>query len=101
MNRPGPATRAIQVLVVSSRGRATRQGAEVRVYASGTRTLLGTRLVDTGSGYDAQNDLPVHIGVSATATVDIEVTLIRSGRPITRRAGVMVDAPTAVEIRTK
>ena len=61
------------VRVVDSLGHATRAGAEVRVYAAGTRRLLGTRLVDSGSGYNAQNDLPVHFGIPGGGRVDVEV----------------------------
>jgi hypothetical protein len=45
------ARRSIQVHVVDEHGRHTRAGSEVRVYAPGTRTVLGARLVDTGGGY--------------------------------------------------
>jgi hypothetical protein len=82
------ARRSLLVRVVNAAGRAVRAGAEVRVYAAGTRTLLGTRLVDSGSGYNAQNDLPVHIGLRTADRVDVEVTLPRPGRPVTRVAGV-------------
>ena len=46
----------------------------MRVYARGTRRLLGARLVDSGSGYNAQNDMPVHLSVPANTRIDIEVT---------------------------
>ena len=55
--------RAIHVRVVDGRGRATRAGAEIRVFAAGTRRLLAARLVDSGSGYNAQSDGPIHIGL--------------------------------------
>jgi hypothetical protein len=51
------AARGLHVRVVDGRGRATRAGAEVRVFAAGTSRLVGARLVDSGSGYDAQNDI--------------------------------------------
>ena len=41
---------------------------------AGTRRLLGTRLVDSGSGYNAQSDLPVHFGLGSIVKVDVEVT---------------------------
>ncbi|MDP2959522.1 MAG: ASPIC/UnbV domain-containing protein, partial [Longimicrobiales bacterium] len=63
--------------------------AEVRVYAAGTFEPLGSGLVDTGSGYDAQNDLPLHFGLPGAAPVDVEVTLVGRGRRIpTRVPGV-------------
>jgi imidazolonepropionase-like amidohydrolase len=67
------ASRSMSVRVVDANGRATLAGAEVHVFAAGTRRLLGTRLVDTGSGYNAQNDAPVHFGLPSTGPVDIEV----------------------------
>ena len=42
-------------------GHYTKAGSEVRVFAAGTRTLLGTRIVDTGSGYCSQNAMPVQL----------------------------------------
>jgi len=70
---PADAARSLFVRVLDANGRATRAGAEVRVYAAGTRRLLGTRLVDTGSGYDSQNDMPVHFGIPTAGRVDVEV----------------------------
>jgi hypothetical protein len=83
------AKRSIQIAVVDARGRATRAGSEVRAYAAGTRTLLGTGLVDTGSGYCSQNVMPVHIGLPSAGKIDLEVTTMsRTGRKITRVSGV-------------
>ncbi len=83
---PGATRRSLAVRVVDPRGRATRAGAEVRVYAAGTRRLLGTRLVDTGSGYDAQSDLPVHVGLGDVRRVDVEVTWPNGARRVVTRA---------------
>jgi len=81
--------RGLNVLVLDSRGRYTRAGSEVRAYQAGTRTLLGTAMVDTGSGYCSQNMAPIHLGFATTDPVDIEVTtLTTSGRKVTRVAGV-------------
>ncbi len=74
------ARRALFVKVVDARGRATRAGAEVRVYTAGTRTLLGTQLMDTGSGYNSQNDMPVHFGLPGVQRVDVEVIWPARGR---------------------
>ncbi|MDP2053297.1 MAG: CRTAC1 family protein [Acidobacteriota bacterium] len=77
------AARGLHVRVVDSRGRATLPGAEVRVYAAGTTRLVGARLVDTGSGYDAQNDMPVHVGVPAgVSRVDVQVIAPRNGQRV-------------------
>ena len=57
--------RSLSVRVLDPKGYALRAGAEVRIDAAGTRRLLGTRLVDTGSGYNAQNYMAVHFGLPA------------------------------------
>ncbi len=71
--------RSIQVQVVDQEGHLTKAGAEVRVYAAGTRTLLGTRVLDTGSGYDSQSLRPVHFGLGGDGRVDIEVAFPGGG----------------------
>jgi len=76
----GAARRSLSVSVVDMRGRALLPGAEVRVYASGTHRLLGTRLVDTGSGYDSQSVSPQHFGLPTSNAVDVEVTYPHAGR---------------------
>ena len=93
---PSPATgRSISVRVLDSRGRATLAGAEVRVYAAGTRKLVAAAgLVDSGSGYDAQNDLPVHVGLPTLSRVDVEVTFPAAGKRVVARAA-NVDPRTA------
>ena len=83
------ASRSLSVRVVDSRGRATRAGAEVRLFRAGTKQVLGTRLVDSGSGYDAQNDMPVHFGLGEAVPLDVEVTFpARGKRTITRMRAV-------------
>jgi hypothetical protein len=83
------AGRSIQVLVLDARGHYTRAGSEVRVFRAGTSELLGLRLVDTGSGYNAQNAKAVHIGLTGWDRVDVEVTTMSNeGRRITRFKGV-------------
>ena len=74
------ARRSLAVRVLDGRGHATRAGAEVRVFAAGTKTLLGTRLVDTGSGYNAQSDMPVNFGFARMQPVDVEVTWPSRGK---------------------
>lgn len=74
------AARGLHIKVVDGAGRSTRAGAEVRVFAAGTQRLIGSRLVDSGSGYDAQSELPVHLGVPAgVARVDVQVIMPRRG----------------------
>jgi hypothetical protein len=83
------ARQSVEVKVVDERGRDTRAGSEVRVYAAGTRRLLGVGFVDTGSGYCSQNVMPVHVGLGSIARVDVEVTsMSRTGRVVTRVPGV-------------
>jgi len=83
--RPEVAFHSLKVRVLDANGRATRAGAEVRVYAAGTFDLLGTGIVDTGSGYDAQSDLPLHFGLPGPDPVDVEVTLVGAGSRISTR----------------
>lgn len=68
------ARRSLQVAVLDSQGRSNRAGAEVRLYAPGTRRLIGSRLVDSGSGYASQSQGPVHFGLGSANRVDVEVT---------------------------
>lgn len=83
------AARSLSIRVLDARGRSTRAGAEVHLFAAGTRRRLGTRLVDTGSGYNAQNDMPVHFGLADMASVDVEVVWPENGRRVmSRLAGV-------------
>jgi len=73
--------RGLHVRIVDGRGHATRAGAEVRAYAAGTTRLVGSRLVDSGSGYDAQSDMPVHFGLpSGVSKVDLQVIVPALGR---------------------
>ena len=83
------ASQSVEVRVVDNRGRQTRAGSEVRVYAAGTRRLLGSGLVDTGSGYCSQNVMPVHVGLGSSSRVDIEVTsMSKIRRVMTWQTGV-------------
>jgi len=83
--RPEVAFHSLKVRVLDAEGRATLAGSEVRVYAAGTFDLLGTGVVDTGSGYDAQSDLPLHFGLPGAEPVDLEVTLVGAGKRIPSR----------------
>jgi hypothetical protein len=84
-----PVARLLAVHVVDGGGRMTRAGAEVRVYRSGTRTLVSSGLVDTGSGYCSQNAMPVFVAAPRKGRIDVEVTTIaRGARRVTRTAAV-------------
>jgi hypothetical protein len=88
---PARARQSISILPTDAQGRATRAGSEVRVYRAGTRQLLGTRLMDTGGGYDSQGVTPVHIATGSLDRVDLEIThLTAAGRRLTRVPGLRV-----------
>lgn len=75
------ARRGLHVRALDAAGRATLAGAEVRVFAAGAARLLGARLVDAGSGYDTQNDMPVHVGLPVgVKRVDVQLIVPRGGR---------------------
>ncbi len=77
---PTVARRHVLVDVRDAKG-VVRAASEVRVYRAGTRELLGTRLVDAGSGYDAQSQGPAHFGIPAgVARVDVEITTPGGGK---------------------
>lgn len=81
-----------QVVVLDRRGRHTQAGSEVRIYAVGSRKVLETAIVDTGSGYCSQNVAPVHFGLPSYDRVNIEVTALTSAGPqITRVPGITPD----------
>ena len=83
------ARRSLQVLVLDADGHYTRAGAEVRLFDAASGALLGTNIVDTGSGYNSQNAMPVHFGLASDGLVDVEVTtLTRQGRVQARLSGV-------------
>ena len=63
--------------------RHSRRRRSARVSPPARRALLGARLVDSGSGYDAQNDMPVHFGVPAgVSRVDVQVIVPAGGKRI-------------------
>jgi FG-GAP-like repeat/ASPIC and UnbV len=80
------ARRSLSVRVLDENGHATMAGAEVRLTVANSRQHLGTRLVDTGSGYNAQSDAPVHFGLATMQRVDVSVVYASRG---TRRAVVI------------
>ncbi|MEP7345861.1 MAG: FG-GAP-like repeat-containing protein [Gemmatimonadaceae bacterium] len=95
------AGKSLSVRVLDANGHATLAGAEVRVYAAGTQQLIAARLTDTGSGYNAQNDAPVHVGIGGAARVDVEVAYPRAGhREVVTVRGVQAAGKrTALTVR--
>ena len=72
---------SLQVIVLDAKGRYTRAGSEIRIYDRGTKKLLGTGLLDTGSGYDSQNAMPARFGLPQATPVDVEITtMTQKGR---------------------
>jgi len=71
---PEDAARGLHILVLDEDGLFTMAGATVRVMRAGTTELIGTRMVDTGTGYKTQNAMPVHVALPDSNPVDIEVT---------------------------
>jgi len=76
---PELAAMSLKVMVLNERGIHTRAGTEVRLFRAGTHQLLGTRIIETGSGYNAQSVRPAHFGVPGEGTVDVEITLMSTG----------------------
>ncbi len=74
----------------------------MRVYEAGTRRLLSARLVDSGSSYDAQSDLPVHVVIASAPRVDVEAVWPGAGsRTITRETNVAPSSSRTLVLRTK
>jgi len=83
------AQQSLQVLVLDDKGHYTRAGSEVRLYDAGTKKLIGTNILDTGSGYNSQNAKAVHFGLRGVKSVDIEVTVMsKNGRKNVRLTNV-------------
>lgn len=98
---PSSETRRALRVRVTDAGRATRPGAEVRIYEPGSRRLLGARLVDTGSSYNAQSDIPLHFGLGSATRVDVEVIWPGGSRTPVRRQGVGASSSRVVAIEAK
>ena len=60
----GDAGRSIAVEVTDPNARRSRAGGEVRAYRAGTRQMLSSAIVDSGSGYCSQSEMPVHLGIA-------------------------------------
>jgi len=78
---PEKAKRSLQVMVLDGNGCYTRPGSEVRLIDASSGKILGTRIFDTGSGYNSQSAVPVHFGLADSVNVDVEITVFtKSGR---------------------
>jgi hypothetical protein len=88
-NNLGDAARRnfLAVMVRDTKGKFA-PGAEVRLFDTSGK-LLGTRLVNTGDGYNSQSVSPVYFGLATGGPVTVEVTYITAkGRVRQREAGV-------------
>ncbi len=73
-------TRGLNVRVLDTNGRATLAGIEVSVVSGSGRRQ--TRLADAGSGYNTQNDMPLHVAVAGTAPVRLQLRVPAAGHAI-------------------
>jgi hypothetical protein len=93
------ARRSLFVRVVDERGRSVRAGAEVQLGVKDGSRLIAARIMDSGSGYNSQNDMPVHFGLPST-DVCVGATFALGGRRVSvpcapidtfdRRDGVVI-----------
>ena len=83
-----PDRRSLQVRVVDARGHARFAGGEVCAFATGASRRLACRLIDTGSGYNAQNDAPVHLAWQGDGRIDVVVTPRQTGVAAVRASNV-------------
>jgi hypothetical protein len=82
--------RSIAIEVTDPNARRSRAGAEVRAFRAGTRQMLASALVDSGTGYCSQSEMPVHLGIAYdwSGNLDIEVITIAAGA---RHASIVRD----------
>jgi FG-GAP-like repeat len=71
---PESLARTLRILVVDGAGAPTRAGTTVRIMDTDARTVLATRMVDAGSGYNAQSILPLLFSLPDHDLVTIAVT---------------------------
>jgi hypothetical protein len=92
---------SLRVRVVDERSRSVRAGAEVQLGAAGGSPLVASGIMDSGSGYNTQNDMPVHFAIpGGRGAYCLGATFALAGRRITvpcapidsydRRDGVVV-----------
>lgn len=75
--------KSLAVMVRDTKGKYA-PGAEVRLFDQAGK-LLGTRLVNTGDGYNSQSVTPVYFGLASEAPVRVEVTYITAKGRLTQR----------------
>ena len=65
---------------VDAKAHRGRPGATVSVHDASTGRLIGMQIVDAGSGYNAQNDLPLHFGLPSMRRVRVEARFPHDGQ---------------------
>jgi hypothetical protein len=77
--------RAVNIRILDSAGKATLAGAQVTVAAAGqgAGSERGARLVDAGSGYNAQNDAPIHVVLPDVKQPVVTIKMAFGGRLVT------------------
>ena len=78
--------RALNIRIVDSDGKATLAGAQVSVMAAagGPSSQRGARIVDAGSGYNSQNDAPLHLVLPDVRQPAVLVKVSRGGSLVTQ-----------------
>jgi hypothetical protein len=95
----GARAKSLQVMVRDAKGKYA-PGAEVRLFDAAGK-LLGTRLVNTGDGYNSQGVTPVHFGLASSGPVTVEVTYITAKGRVTQRQDGVRPAGKVVSLTQK
>lgn len=75
----------LQVKVQGTKMNRMGVGAQVRVYAPGTRRLLGFQEITQNVGYSSSKPALAHVGLGKVETCDVEVTFSTQARPVVLR----------------
>jgi hypothetical protein len=83
-------SRALNIRVLDANGRATLAGAEVALLpAGGARgSTRSARMIDAGSGYNSQNDAPLHVVMPDVQQPMIMVTVRRGSGVMTHQQAI-------------
>lgn len=77
---PARAGRSLQIGVVDTEGRWTRAGATITVQSE-SGDWVGSRVLDSGGGYNAQSVMPTHVGLPpGVERVSVTVTWFERGQ---------------------
>ncbi len=90
------ATRSIQVSARDASGRWLPPGSEVQLVEEGSGTILGTRLVDSGGGYNAQGASNMHFGMPVGVDrIEVRLIVVVGGERRGYTQAVSVDGSTS------